>query len=236
MTQACLLLLCGTRQTVLPFRSTQFEAVAEFAWEASSAPAGIGLRIAGSDDTASPGEYALLGLNITAPPHGLAVIDRRHAASGRPDTGTHHKATAAGSSSSVGHSISVGPTAQQPPPHDMGPDIGWDRPGGDIRCWNVPGSNMHGNNTHNLSSCAAACEHEPRCAAWSFVWGSSYVGVAPCSGGKPLRGRYCTLKDQLVGIKASPGVTCGLPVGHSVLSHIHTHARTHTHDTHLGGW
>ena len=54
----------------------------------------------------------------------------------------------------------------------------------------------------------AACEHEPRCAAWSFVWSSSYVGVAPCSDGKPLRGRYCTLKDELADIHASAGTTC----------------------------
>ena len=28
------------------------------------------------------------------------------------------------------------------PPHDMGPDIGWDRPGGDLHCWNVPGASF----------------------------------------------------------------------------------------------
>lgn len=180
---------------VLPFRSTQFEVLAKFSWAASSAPASVGLRIVGSDDTARPDEFALIGLNLTAPPKGLAVIDRRHAASGRPQG-------AAGTESE---------SSTQTPPHDMGPDIGWDRPGGDFRCWHVPGINQHGHNTENISSCATACEHEPRCAAWSFIWGSSYNGAAPCSGGKPLHGRYCTLKDKLVGIQASPGSTCGLP-------------------------
>ena len=175
---------------VLPFRSTQFEVLAKFSWAASSAPASVGVRIVGSDDTARPDEFALIGLNLTAPPKGLAVIDRRCAASGRPEgrDGT-----------------------TQTPPHDMGPDIGWDRPGRDFRCWYVPGINQHGHNTENISSCATACEHDPRCVAWSFIWSSSYNGTAPCSGGKPLHGRYCTLKDKLVDIQASPGSTCGLP-------------------------
>jgi hypothetical protein len=137
----------GKALHVLPFRSTQFEAVAKFSWATSSAPTSVGVRIVGSDDTTRPNEFALIGLNLTAPPTGLAVIDRRHAASGRPGGGADTE--------SEGSALK--------PPHDMGPDIGWDRPGGDLHCWNVPGSDQRGNNTKNISSCAGTCSRGRVC-------------------------------------------------------------------------
>jgi hypothetical protein len=204
----------GKALHLLPFRSTQFEVVAKFAWATASAPTSVGVRIVGSDDTATPSEFALVGLNLTAPPSGLAIIDRRRAASGRPEAQKATGVTVAASSgmeSTAPESDSAALSFTSPPPRDMGPDVGWDRPGSDFRCWNVPGSNEHGHNSENISSCAAACEHEPRCVAWSFVWNSTYDVAAPCSNGQPLHGRYCTLKDKLANITAVSGTTCGLP-------------------------
>ena len=185
---------------LLPFRSNQFEISATFSVAATGSggggrPAAVGLRIMASDNTTSPSEFALIGLSMSAPPAGLAIIDRRRASAGRPASASALPARA--------------DSPLLTPPHDMGPDIGWVRSGGDVQCWHVSGTIT----TKDAASCATACEGLLACRAWTFVGSSSYNGPAPCSSGKPLLGRYCTLKSTI-----SPTMTqkpqstiCGLP-------------------------
>jgi hypothetical protein len=72
----------------LPFRSNQMEMSVKFTLFSGSAIEAVGVRIAASDDTVTPSEFALIGLNLTAPPAGgLAIVDhRRRAAAGRPES------------------------------------------------------------------------------------------------------------------------------------------------------
>ena len=67
----------GRALHVLPeFRSNQFEVSASLTLPVGTGrPAAVGVRFAASDDTATPKEFALVGLNLTAPPAGLAVIE-----------------------------------------------------------------------------------------------------------------------------------------------------------------
>ena len=66
----------------LPFRSNQFEMAAVFSLPQLAAPSELGVRIMASED--AMGEFSAVGLNITAPPAGLAFIDRRRGSNGRP--------------------------------------------------------------------------------------------------------------------------------------------------------
>jgi hypothetical protein len=52
----------------LPFRSNQMEMSVKFTLFSGSAIEAVGVRIAASDDTVTPSEFALIGLNLTAPP------------------------------------------------------------------------------------------------------------------------------------------------------------------------
>eukprot|EP00935_MAST-01C_sp_MAST-1C-sp1_P002520 g2520.t1 len=80
--------------------------------------------------------------------------------------------TSSSSSSSSGSSVySVGVAVQTTTtsvgcggkqPCDAGPDIGYDRGGNDEHCFSV-------NDTYTAADCAAACEADPVCQAWTLI-------------------------------------------------------------------
>ena len=82
-------------------------------------------------------------------------------------TGTLH--TGSGSSSSSSATAQVGfavktlvVASDQGAPHDLGPDKGWDRVGNDYDCFAV-------NASFTARDCAAACEADPKCKAWTTI-------------------------------------------------------------------
>ena len=66
----------------------------------------------------------------------------------------------------VNSSSSSGGCGKEPGPGvplcDAGPDEGWDRAGDDEHCFSV-------NATYAAADCAAACEADPVCMAWTLV-------------------------------------------------------------------
>jgi hypothetical protein len=95
------------------------------------------------------------------------------------------------SSSSGGCGKKPGPGV---PPCDVGPDEGWDRAGNDEHCFSV-------NATYTAADCAAACEADPVCMAWTLVSAKTTATTSeaheglPCQRGLPLRAPFCTLKS-----------------------------------------
>lgn len=100
------------------------------------------------------------------------------------------------------------------PPHDLGPDRGWDRPGNDYHCFSV-------SQNFSVADCAEACTRDVSCAAWTTI-GVSSLGprlgangspLSPeCAGGKPLIAPYCTLKRPVPGtLVQNPRASTGLP-------------------------
>jgi hypothetical protein len=76
---------------------------------------------------------------------------------------------ATGTSGRVGFALAVNSTTGggcDGCPRDLGPDVGWDRPGNDVDCFSVAAN-------FTPSDCAAACEREAQCVAWTFVPGSN---------------------------------------------------------------
>jgi hypothetical protein len=89
-------------------------------------------------------------------------------------------------------------------PPDTGPDVGFDRPGNDVKCFPMAA----------YASCADACEADAACAAWVWVAGPQVGPPQPyaCSGGTPLSRPYCTMKNPLPAAKvAAPDCVTGLP-------------------------
>ena len=77
-------------------------------------------------------------------------------------------------------------------PHDMGPDVGFDRPGNDIDCFGVAGSNA------TASFCAAECGNDERCQAYTFIASGPPIERVPCNRDKgALVPPYCTLKSPV---------------------------------------
>ena len=88
-------------------------------------------------------------------------------------------------------------------PPDAGPDVGFDRPGNDARCFPLA----------TFPACADACEADAACEAWVWVAGPQ-VGPPQrfaCSGGTPLPRPYCTLKTVPAAKVAAPDCVTGLP-------------------------
>ena len=170
----------------LPFESNQFELVATFRYASTTAFAFAGVRVmANYTDSDPSGEeaaqysFAAVGIDMLSPsPGGLVVVDRTHSF-----FTPYNRA---------GHAL----------PHDMGPDVGFDRPGNDVDCFAFSGSALE---------CGARCDADAECLAWTLVQLPSAVGPAPCSAGRPLGRRYCTLKNKIAAIKPSQHATCGLP-------------------------
>ena len=194
----------GEKKYPLPFMSNQFELVATFQYADTTPFAFAGIHaVANCTDSdpdskvAARSSYAAVGIDLLSPsPAGLVVVDRTRSFFTPYNRG--------------GHAL----------PHDMGPDVGFDRPGNDVDCFPFSGTAVE---------CGARCEAHPACLAWTLVQSPSAVGQAPCSAGKPLGRRYCTLKNKIVPIKPSPHATCGLPTRSAPW------LRNHTRPGHLLG-
>jgi hypothetical protein len=110
----------------------------------------------------------------------------------------------------IGFAVQTIAPPPPPIPHadDPGPDKGFDRPGNDYNCFAV-------NASFTPADCAAACEADAHCMAWTTIDVSQDAQeklVLPCQHGKPLTSRYCTLKSPVpTVIKPSPPAYTGLP-------------------------
>ena len=88
-------------------------------------------------------------------------------------------------------------------PPDTGPDIGFDRPGNDAKCFPVAA----------FAACADACEADAACEAWVWVAGPQEGPPQryACSGGAPLPRPYCSLKSVPAAKVAAHDCVTGLP-------------------------
>jgi uncharacterized protein (DUF608 family) len=90
-------------------------------------------------------------------------------------------------------------------PHDLGPDVGWDRliPT-NYHCWSV---NTTTDPTSGMDACARSCETDGQCEAWSYVaYRKQITAAAPartCSlyGGAPAVQQYLPGSGSTSGVK-----------------------------------
>jgi len=137
----------------------------------------------------------------------FAGSDQWDHAKGVVITGVLQAGTAA---AQIGFAVqtTVPPPPPIPRPNDPGPDKGFDRPGNDYNCFAV-------NASFTPADCAAACEADGHCMAWTTIDVSEDAQeqvLLPCQHGKPLTSRYCTLKSPVPTVmKPSPSAYTGLP-------------------------